>query len=349
MKAAVWYGEKDLRIEDRDLKPMKADEVKVRVAWAGICGSDLHEYQEGPVFIPVDKEDELTGEVAPLIMGHEFAGVIEEIGSEVTKYKVGDRVAINPTLTHGNLPEALDTYDGFSFIGLHGDGGFTKFANAPEKQVYKLPESLSLQDGALVEPMAVAVQAVKESEMLFGDTVAVFGAGPIGLLTIIAAKAAGASKIIVLDLSENRLEKALELGATHAVNSGEVDGVKAVRDIVPGGVDVTFEVAGVAPTFKASIDATRARGTVVIVSIFARPIEWNPIHLTNTGVKLTSTIAYTPTTFQQTVDLMGTGQLKPQGIVTSKIVLDDIVAKGFEALTTDKTQAKILVELSGEK
>ena len=265
MKAAVWYGEKDLRIEDRDLKPMKADEVKVRVAWAGICGSDLHEYQEGPVFIPVDKEDELTGEVAPLIMGHEFAGVIEEIGSEVTKYKVGDRVAINPTLTHGNLPEALDTYDGFSFIGLHGDGGFTKFANAPEKQVYKLPESLSLQDGALVEPMAVAVQAVKESEMLFGDTVAVFGAGPIGLLTIIAAKAAGASKIIVLDLSANRLEKALELGATHAVNSGEVDGVKAVRDIVPGGVDVTFEVAGVAPTFKASIDATRARGTVVIV------------------------------------------------------------------------------------
>lgn len=197
--------------------------------------------------------------------------------------------------------------------------------------------------------MAVAVQAVKESEMLFGDTVAVFGAGPIGLLTIIAAKAAGASKIIVLDLSANRLEKALELGATHAVNSGEVDGVKAVRDIVPGGVDVTFEVAGVAPTFKASIDATRARGTVVIVSIFARPIEWNPIHLTNTGVKLTSTIAYTPTTFQQTVDLMGTGQLKPQGIVTSKIVLDDIVAKGFEALTTDKTQAKILVELSGEK
>lgn len=343
----VWG--KDLRIEDRDLKPMKADEVKVRVAWAGICGSDLHEYQEGPVFIPVDKEDELTGEVAPLIMGHEFAGVIEEIGSEVTKYKVGDRVAINPTLTHGNLPEALDTYDGFSFIGLHGDGGFTKFANAPEKQVYKLPESLSLQDGALVEPMAVAVQAVKESEMLFGDTVAVFGAGPIGLLTIIAAKAAGASKIIVLDLSANRLEKALELGATHAVNSGEVDGVKAVRDIVPGGVDVTFEVAGVAPTFKASIDATRARGTVVIVSIFARPIEWNPIHLTNTGVKLTSTIAYTPTTFQQTVDLMGTGQLKPQGIVTSKIVLDDIVAKGFEALTTDKTQAKILVELSGEK
>lgn len=349
MKAAVWYGEKDIRIEERELKALKADEVTVRVAWAGICGSDLHEYQEGPVFVPVNEPDQFTGEVAPLIMGHEFAGVIEKVGSEVTRFKVGDRVAINPTLTHGIKPEALDTYDGFSFIGLHGDGGFTTFANAPEKQVYKLPETMTLQDGALVEPMAVAVQAIKESELLFGDTVAVFGAGPIGLLTVIAAKAAGASKIIVLDLSANRLEKALELGATHAINSGEVDGIQAIRDIVPGGVDVTFEVAGVAPTFKAAIDATRARGTMVIVSIFARPIEWNPLHLTNTGVKITSSIAYTPTTFQQTVDLMGTGQLKPQGIVTSQIVLDDIVSNGFEALTNDKTQAKILVELSGEK
>ncbi|MEH6944483.1 2,3-butanediol dehydrogenase [Bacillus sp. JJ722] len=349
MKAAVWYGEKDLRIEDRELKPLKDNEVTVRVAWAGICGSDLHEYQEGPVFVPTEKADTLTGEVAPLIMGHEFAGVIEKVGSNVTKFKVGDRVAINPTLTYGNKSEDLDIYDGFSFIGLHGDGGFTTFANAPEANIYLLPETLTLQDGALVEPTAVAVQAVKEGNLKFGDTVAVFGAGPIGLLTVIAAKAAGASKVIVLDLSETRLEKALELGATHIINSGKENAVDAIRAIVPEGVDVTFEVAGVAPTFKQAIDATRARGTMVIVSIFAKPIEWNPLHLTNTGVKITSSIAYTPTTFQQTVDLMGTGQLKPQGIITAQIQLDDIVEKGFEALTNDKSQAKILVELSGEK
>ncbi|WP_102693291.1 2,3-butanediol dehydrogenase [Rummeliibacillus pycnus] len=349
MKAAVWYGQKDIRVEERELKPLKDNEVTVRVAWAGICGSDLHEYQEGPVFVPVEKEDELTGEMAPIIMGHEFAGVVEKVGKDVKKYKVGDRVVVNPTLTHGNKPEDIDCYDGFSFIGLHGDGGFTTFANAPESNLYRLPETLTLQDGALVEPTAVAVQAVKEGDLHFGDTVAIYGAGPIGLLTAIAAKAAGASKIIVLDLSETRLEKAKELGATHIINSGKVNGPEAVREIVPGGVDVTFEVAGVAPTFKQAIDSTRARGTMVVVSIFARPIEWNPLHLTNTGVKITSTIAYTPTSFQQTVDLMGTGQLKPQGIVTSQIVLDDIVEKGFEALTNDKSQAKILVELSGEK
>ncbi|GGG16333.1 2,3-butanediol dehydrogenase [Lysinibacillus alkalisoli] len=349
MKAAVWYGEKDIRVEERELRAMKDDEVVVRVAWAGICGSDLHEYQEGPVFVPVGEPHPLTGEQAPLIMGHEFAGTVEKVGKDVKDVKVGDRVAINPMFTYGNKHEDVDAYDGFQFIGLGADGGFTSHVVAGEKHIYQLPDTLTLQDGALVEPMAVAVQAVKEGNMQFGDTVAVFGAGPIGLLNIIAAKAAGASKIFAFDLSNERLEKAKELGATHVYNSGEVDPVATVKSIVPDGVDVAFEVAGVRPTFEQSIEVTRARGTVVIVSIFARPIEWNPMQLTNTGVKVTSTIAYTPTTFQQTVDLMGTGQIKPQGIVTSQIVLDDIVEKGFEALTNDKTQAKILVELSGEK
>ncbi|MGN5457166.1 butanediol dehydrogenase [Kurthia sp. 3B1D] len=348
MKAAVWHGEKDIRVEEKELKALKDNEVTVRVAWAGICGSDLHEYQEGPVFIPVNEPDELTGEVAPIIMGHEFSGVIEKVGKDVTNYQVGDRVVVNPTITYGNKPEDVDCYDGFSFIGLHGDGGFAAFANAPEHNIYKLPDTLSLQDAALVEPTAVAVQAVKEGNLLFGDNVAIFGAGPIGLLTVIAAKAAGASNIIVFDLSETRLQMAKDLGATAIFNSAEVDPVEAVKQYAPAGVDVTFEVAGVAPTFKSSIDVTRPRGTVVIVSIFARPIEWNPMQLTNTGVKVTSTIAYTPTSFQQTVDLMGTGQLQPQGIITSQIELDDIVEKGFEALTNDKSQAKILVKLSGD-
>lgn len=348
MKAAVWYGEKDIRVEERELKQMKDNEVTVRVAWTGICGSDLHEYQEGPVFIPVGEEHPLTGQQAPLTMGHEFAGIVEKVGQDVTSVKVGDRVAINPMYTYGNKPEDVDAYDGFQFVGLGSDGGFASHVNVGEKHIYKLPDSMTLQDGALVEPTAVAVQAVKEANMQFGDTVAVFGAGPIGLLTTIAAKAAGASKIFVFDLSEQRLAKAKELGATHVYNSGEVNSVEAVKAIVPDGVDVAFEVAGVAPTFKQAIDVTRARGTMVIVSIFARPIEWNPMQLTNTGVKVTSTIAYTPSTFQQTIDLMGTGQLKPQGIITSKIELDNIVEEGFEALTNDKSQAKILVELSGE-
>lgn len=348
MKAAVWHGREDIRVVERELKALKDNEVTIRVAWAGICGSDLHEYAEGPVFIPTEKEDLLAGGIAPLTMGHEFSGIIEAVGSKVTRFKKGDRVSVNPTLTHGNRSEYDDIYDGFSFIGLHCDGGFADFANVPESAVYALPETLSLETAALIEPTAVAVQAVKEGSLRLGDSVAIFGAGPIGLVTIAAAKAAGATTIIALDLSESRLEMAKAIGATHVINSGKEDAVAAVRNIVPRGVDVTFEVAGVQTTVEQSISVTKPRGMVVIISIFANPITWHPMSLINTGVKVTSSIAYSPSSFRETIELMGSGQLDVTSIITKKITLDDIVTEGFETLVNDKTQAKILVTLSGE-
>ncbi len=177
------------------------------MAWAGICGSDLHEYLHGPIVIPVDGPNILTGEQAPLAMGHEFAGVIEDIGDDVDTFKKGDRVVVNPLYTHGDKSPNLDLYDGFAFAGLASDGGFADYCILPASMVHKMPNGMSLEEGALVEPMAVTVQALKEGNFTFGQTCTVFGAGPIGLCMIIAAKAAGASKIIVFDLSEERLKK----------------------------------------------------------------------------------------------------------------------------------------------
>ena len=347
MKAAVWHGVKDVRVEEVELKPTKSNEVVVRVAYAGICGSDLHEYLEGPVFIPVDQPDELTGGQAPLTMGHEFSGVIEKIGADVTQYKVGDHVSINPTITKGHVPDDVDVYDGYSFIGLSTDGGFTSHVNVPEDSLYRLPEDFSMKLAATIEPTAVAVQAVKEGGLRFGEKVVIFGAGPIGVLVAAAAKAAGATKIVAVDLSEVRLNKALEMGATDIVNPSQVnDTVAAIKNIIPGGADVSFEVAGVQPTFEQAIDATRPRGTMVIVSIFARPITFNPMQLMNAGVKLTTTIAYSKETFQQTVDLVSSGQIDVAPVITDTIELDNIVTDGFESLTHDKSQAKIIVDLS---
>lgn len=349
MKAAVWYGKKDIRVEDRKVARLGQNDVKIKVAWAGICGSDLHEYSHGPIQIPVDNEDPLTGNQAPLTMGHEFAGIVEEVGERVTKYKKGDRVTVNPGVTYGEKDDSIDIYDGYAAIGLHTDGGFAENVVVNQKHVYILPDPLTLEDGALIEPMAVGVQAIKEANFQIGQTVAIVGAGPIGLLTIVAAKAAGASKIISLDLSEARLEKAKEVGATHVINSGNVNPVEEVMKIEPDGVDASFEVAGIEPTFKQAVKMTKSRGIVTVVSIFAKPISFNPMSLTTSGVKITSTFAYEPTTFQQTIDMMANGQLKPQGIVTDRIELKDIVEAGFEALTNDKSQAKILVGMSKEK
>ncbi|GKQ42274.1 2,3-butanediol dehydrogenase [Companilactobacillus sp. RD055328] len=348
MKAAVWHGVKDVRVDDVELKPMKDNEVVVRVAWTGICGSDLHEYQEGPVFIPVEKPDELTGGLAPLTMGHEFSGVIEKIGSDVTKFKVGDHVSINPTITRRNSPDDVDVYDGYSFIGLSCDGGFTDFVNVPEDNLYILPEDFSLKLAATIEPTAVAMQAIKEGNVQPGDSVAIFGSGPIGVLTVAAAKAQGAKEIIVVDLSEVRLEKAMAMGATHIVNPKDGDAVEQIKKIVPNGVDESFEVAGVQPTFEQAIDSTRPRGTMTIISIFAKPISFNPMQLMNSGVKMTTTIAYSRETFQKTVDWITSGKLQVEPVITKEIELDAIVEDGFEALTNDKSQAKILVGFSKE-
>ena len=349
MRAAVWYEAKDIRVEKLEVKEVLPNEVKVRVAWAGICGSDLHEYEEGPVLIPSDGPDPLTKQEAPLTLGHEFSGVVEEVGSEVIDFKTGDRVVVNPLITNGNKPPAYDIYDGFTFVGLGSDGGFADFAVVNEKNVYALPDGLSLEEGALVEPTAVAVQAVKEGGLQPGQTAVIFGAGPIGLVTIIAAKAQGASKIVVFDLSEERLEKAKIVGATHVFNSGKVNPLEVMKEIEPEGFDVSFEVAGVEITLNQAIKITKSRGMVVIVSIFPKPVSFDPMDLTASGVKITSTLAYEPEVFQKTIDLMASGDIDAKEIITSRIELEEIVDKGFTALTSDKSQAKILVKLSGQQ
>lgn len=347
MKAAVWYGQKDVRVEEREAKPLQDNEVQVRVNWAGICGTDLHEYLEGPIFISTEQPDPFLGQTAPVTLGHEFAGTVVNVGKDVTTVNKGDRVVINPTVSKREKDESVDLYDGYSFIGLGADGGFAEFTNVPEGNIYHLPDHVSDKVGALVEPTAVAVQAVKEGGLLFGDTVAIFGAGPIGLLTVIAAKAAGASKIFVFDLSKERLDKAKSVGATHVFNSAEVNPVEAVNKHTENGVDVAFEIAGVGITLHQSIEVTRPRGTAVIVSIFGHPVEFNPLLQMNRGVKLTTTIAYSPTTFQQTIDLISNGSLNVEGVVTDEIELDNIVNGGFEQLVNDKSQAKILVRING--
>lgn len=349
MRAAVFYEAKDIRVEDVEIPEVKENDVKVRVAWTGICGSDLHEYNAGPIFIPKDEASPLTGRQAPLTMGHEFSGVIEEVGSGVDCLKVGDKVTINPLIT-GKVHEdpLVDMYKGFTFVGLGSDGGFADFTVVDQRNIVKLQDDTSLQIGALVEPTAVALQAIRESEMNFSDSVAVFGAGPIGLLTVIAARAAGAKDIIVFDLSDNRLEKAKEVGATYVVNSGNEDPVEFVKKHYPDGVDRAFEVAGVPVTLNQAIAVTRARGMVTIVSIFEKEMDFNPMLLTASGVRISSTLAYEPDIFEATVKMIENGQIDPSPVITDQIELEDVVTKGFEELLNNKNQSKILVKLSGE-
>ncbi|WP_163971190.1 2,3-butanediol dehydrogenase [Oceanobacillus halotolerans] len=348
MKAAVWHGQKDVRVEDRDVKTVNENDVKVKVSWSGICGTDLHEYEIGPLLIQNETPNELTGEKAPLVLGHEFSGIVEEVGSNVTKVKKGDRVAVNPVVTSGKHSAETDRYYEFYSAGLHTDGSFAEYVVSPEGNIVPIPDDLPLDRAALVEPLSVAAQAIKEGEVKQGDTVAIFGCGPIGLFAIVAAKAAGAKEIFAFDLSDERLEKAKEVGATITLNTKDTDAVSFIKEKYPEGVDASFEVAGVKPTFDSAITATKPKGNMVVIAIHARDFEFNPISLMTSGVKLSSSLGYEHETFKKSIDILMDENVNVSPIMTKKVELDDIVEEGFHSLSNDLNQAKILVKLSGE-
>ena len=272
MKAARWYKAKDIRVEQIDEPQVTAGRVKIEVAWTGICGSDLHEYVAGPIFIPVDAPHPVSEDIAPIVMGHEFSGTVVEIGEGVTSVQVGDQVVVEPILACGECGACKKgKYNICKHLGFHGlsggGGGFSEFTVVDERWVHKMPEGLSLEQGALVKPAAVALHSVRMSKLKAGDKAVVFGAGPIGLLVIEALKVAGASEIYVVEVSKERCQKAQELGATAVINPAEeTDVVGRIQELTNGGADVAYEVTGVPVVLKQAIDSTSFEGETIIVS-----------------------------------------------------------------------------------
>ncbi len=348
MKAALWHKARDIRIEEVAEPVAGPGEVKIKVKWAGICGSDLHEYAAGPIFIPVTAPHPVSGDIAPIIMGHEFSGEVAEVGPDVTRVQPGDKVVVEPILACGTCDACLhgkyNLCDSLGFHGLSGGGGgFAGYTTVAERWVHKMPEGLSFEQGALVEPAAVALHAVRISRLKAGDTAAVFGAGPIGLLLVEALKIAGASVIHVVEISEQRGQKALELGASSVIDPTKEDAVAAIRARTPGGVQVAFEVTGVPAVLQQCISATRHEGETVIVSIWEKEASFQPNTVVLKERNLVGTIAYRDI-FPAVMDLMVHGWFAADRLVTKRIGLDAIVEEGFEALLKEKSQIKILVQ-----
>ncbi|MCM2979554.1 2,3-butanediol dehydrogenase [Niallia circulans] len=343
MKALRWHNQKDIRLENIEEPQVAPGKVKLKVKWCGICGSDLHEYLGGPIFIPVDQPHPLTNEVAPVTLGHEFSGEIVEIGAGVTDYQVGDRVVVEPIFaTHGHQG-AYNLDENMGFLGLAGGGGgFSEYVSVDTELLHKLPDELSYEQGALVEPSAVALYAVRSSKIQAGDTAAVFGCGPIGLLVIEALKAAGATDIYAVELSPERQAKAEELGAI-VVNPADYEDV--VAELVRrtnGGVDVSFEVTGVPVVLRQAIQSTTISGETVIVSIWEKGAEILPNDIVIKERTIKGIIGYRDV-FPSVLNLMRKGYFSADKLVTKKIKLDEVIEEGFQSLISEKNQVKILV------
>lgn len=350
MKAALWYNAKDIRVEDIPEPVVKNDGVKIKVKWCGICGSDLHEYSRGPIFIPADTPHSLTQETAPVVMGHEFSGEVVEVGKDVTSVKPGDRVIVEPLIACGECPACKEgRFNICEKIGFHGlsggGGGFSEFTTFPEQFVHKIPDALSYEKAALVEPMSCGYHSLIIGGFQKGQTALVMGAGPIGLAQIECLKALGASKIIVVQRKSVRQEYAKRSGADVVLDQNEVDAVAEIKKLTGGaGVDIAFEATGSEECFHLALSALRYAGTLVVTSIWGKNVTFDPNTIVMSEKNIVGSICYS-NNFQTVIDMLTDGSIPAKGYITKKIYIDDIVKEGFETLTgpEKKSQVKILV------
>lgn len=352
MRAALYYGQEDVRIETLDPGNIDGDDVRIDVAACGICGSDLHEYTAGPIFIP-EEPHHMTGVSIPLRIGHEFAGRISEVGAEVDGLSVGDPVTVNPIRSCGTCRYCTagkrHLCTSIALVGVSAEGGgFAEESVVPAEYVVPLPESITPRLGALIEPFSVALHAVRRSNLTAGGSAAVFGCGPIGLAIIQVLSAVGATEVFVSEPRDVRRELAAAMGAT-TIDPTETEPVRRIKSATDGGPDASFEVAGVEATYNDAISSVKRDGTIVVVSMFEDTLETHPNTIVMAERTIKGTMSYlagdrADGEFRAVMRMFENGQLNPERIVTDTIPLTNI-EEGFDSLADpENEQVKILVE-----
>ncbi len=342
MKALRWHGRKDLRYEDVPEPSPGPGQLKVKVALAGICGTDLKEYAAGPCLIAPDK--------APLTMGHEFAGKVAAVGEGVAGFKVGDRVT---GVGYYYCGECYVCKKGLynlcvnqDFTGLSIDGCMAEYFVIPAYACYQLPDEVSDEAGAMVEPLAVALHAIRQAGVRLGDTVAIVGDGAIGLCALLSARAAGASEVYVVAKHKGRGVLASSLGATAVFYLDDGNPAQQLQKFTGGpGVDAAIECVGRPDTPQLAVELTRRGGTAVITGVFEQPgtLDFSTIMFTEINMVGSSIYVHEGRT---AVKMLADKRIDPARLITSRVPLKDAVELGFEALLNDKeTNIKVLLRI----
>lgn len=347
MRAAVYYGPNKVEITDVPEPSPGEGQVKVKVGFNGICGTDLHEYYAGPIFIPTSPHP-LTGQEMPLVLGHEFSGTVTELGKGVTGIAVGDRVAIEPLYRCGHCgPCRAGNYNICAQIGFHGlmsDGGMAECTVVPTDMIHALPDNVSLELGALVEPMSVAYHAATLGDPKPEDTAMVFGAGPIGIGLWFALRGKGLDNVYVVEPSPTRRASIEALGAK-TLDPTALDIPAYIADLTDGkGADAIYDAAGVQPAVEAALGCIGARKPLVSVAIYEKPLTTPLQKLVMNESRIQGSLCYTSADYEAVIDLMSQGHYDTTGWV-DKITLDGVIDDGFEALHAG-TKMKVLVDPS---
>jgi len=328
------------KIEFRDmpLREPEPDEVLIKVRTAAICGSDLHLFKGKHPSVSL-----------PSAVGHELAGEVVHVGEKVTGFVAGDRVTVEPLIACGSCYYCqrgeYHLCTNISFQYRKGQGAFSEFFYAPENRTYKLPEGVSFEEGALIEPLSVALHAVKMSGIHIGQSSTVIGAGAIGQLAAMLLNNITGIKPIVADINEFRVQKAIELGANGVfTNRGEDLKEKIMSCTDRLGVDCAFEAVGLETTLVQALEVIKKGGKVMLLGIFEEPLPKIPINsFVQREIGLVGSQGYA-WDFQDSIKLVSEGRTKISELITTRLPLDQL-QKGFELLTQPQNdQIKVIIE-----
>lgn len=349
MKAGVVHAREDIRFEDIEKPVPKAGQVLIKVKYTGICGSDV---------------PRVNGDAChfyPNVLGHEFSGVIEEVGEGVTSLKTGDRVAGVPLVP---CLECEDCQKGnyslckhYSFIGSREFGSFAEYVVVPAKNAVKFEDEVSFEQGAFFEPATVALHGLKRVPYQGGKTVAILGGGTIGLFTMQWAKIFGAKKVVVFDINDARLDLAKKLGADEGINTLADDFMQVAMDMTEGrGFDYIYETAGNTITMKMAFELAANKANVCFIGTPTKEIsfsvkEWenmNRKEFTLTGSWMSYSAPFPGEEWALTAHYFKTGELKfDESLIFKKVLLKDI-ASAFEMYKTPGTvKGKLLIDSEG--
>lgn len=352
MKAARLYGEADIRIEEVPAPAAPGPlQAIVSPLWAGICGTDIKEYT-GHGTKDYAQAHPLTGYKGyPIILGHEFSARVEAVGSGIDNVKVGDEVAVYPLIhcgkceacLHGDYPNCrIKAWNGLSSPW----GGFGEQVLVEHYQLTPL-DGISAVAGAVIEPAAVALNVVQKANVKAGDIVFIAGAGAIGLLAMLSAKAMGAAEVHMFELNPKRAAFIEQLGGKVVPESAKDDIPGYLQSITNGlGVDVAIDAAGKPAANAAVLASVKPGGTVGVPAVHLEPIEFDIRRITRADLTMVGSVGYSRRAWDATVAMVRAGIYPVEKVVTSKIALEDIQEKGFDVLTKPSDEIKIVVQVS---
>ncbi|KIL35193.1 hypothetical protein SD71_15690 [Cohnella kolymensis] len=338
MLAAVLHKPEDMRLEEVAVPEISENEVLIAVQRCGICGTDPHIFR-GHFPVPF-----------PLIQGHEFSGEVVQIGNAVTSVQVGDKVTADINISCGKcfycrMGQKLFCNE-IVQLGVHVNGAFAQYLKAPEINIYKLPDDMTWEEAAYIEPLACVIRGQQRANITMGSTVAIIGAGPMGLVHAQLAKMNGAASVIISEMNSTRIAKARSLGIDHVIDASSHDPVEAVRQLTEGrGADYVIEAVGAIPTYQQAFQMVRRGG--VLVTYGAAPanatMEIKPFEIYNKELTIVGSYAGTYDTWVRAIQLISSKRFKPNDIITKTIPLPKVV-DGINEAISNKDTIKIIVD-----